>query len=150
MTLTGYTSSFYPDPREYLGSEFKKTTNNNDIWGFGSPEVDRLIRIYERDPDPGARLEAMHRIDDIVHDEAFYIPFWRAPFIRVAHWDYVRFPAFYLPKRTEQLSDWLVYWIDPVRKEALARDMRIGKAYPVDPEIDKDYYHVRQAVARGG
>ncbi len=150
MTLTGYTSSFYPDPRQYLGSEFKKATNNNDIWGFGTPEVDRLIGVYERDPDPAARLAAMHRIDDIVHDDAFYVPFWSAPFIRIAYWDYVRFPEFYLPRRTEQLSDWLVYWIDPARKEALARDMQAGKAYPVDPEIDKDYWHLRKAGKQGG
>lgn len=150
MTLTGRTSSFYPDPRQYLGSEFRKATNNNDIWGFGTPEVDRLIETYERDPDPAARLAAMHRIDDIVHDEAFYIPFWSAPFIRVAYWDYVRFPAFYLPKRTEQLSDWLVYWIDPARKAALERDMRSGKAYPVDPDIDKDFYHLRKAASNAG
>lgn len=150
MTLVGYTSGFYPDPRQYLGTEYKKTTNNNDIWGFGTKEVDGLIRIYERDPDAAARIAAMHRIDDIVHDDAFYIPFWRSPFIRIAYWDYLRFPDFYLPRRTEQLSDWLVYWIDPARKDALARDMRDGKAYPVDPEIDKDYYHIRRAVTNGG
>ncbi|MBS0326731.1 MAG: ABC transporter substrate-binding protein [Proteobacteria bacterium] len=150
MTLVGYTSGFYPDPRQYLGTEYKKTTNNNDIWGFGTKEVDGLIRIYERDPDASARIAAMHRIDDIVQDDAFYIPFWRSPFIRIAYWDYLRFPDFYLPRRTEQLSDWLVYWIDPARKDALARDMRDGKAYPVDPEIDKDYYHIRRAVTNGG
>jgi microcin C transport system substrate-binding protein len=150
MTLVGYTSGFYPDPRQYLGSEYQKATNNNDIWGFGSPEVDRLIKVYERDPDAAARLAAMHRIDDIVHDDAFYIPFWRSPFIRIAYWDYLRFPEFYLPKRTEQLSDYLVYWIDPARKQALARDVRDGKRYPVDTEIDKDYYHLRDAAANGG
>ncbi|HZV91659.1 MAG TPA: ABC transporter substrate-binding protein, partial [Caldimonas sp.] len=144
MTLTNRTAGYYPDPRQYLGSEFKKATNNNDIWGYGSAEVDGLIRTYERDPDPEARLQAMHRIDDIVHEEAFYIPFWTAPFIRVAWWDYVQFPKFYLPKRTEQLSDWLVYWIDPARRAALAEAMRTGKAFAVDPEIDKDYWQVRQ------
>ena len=57
----------------------------------------------------------MRRIDEIVHDEAFYIPFWTAPYIRLAYWDYVRFPEFYLPKRTEQFMDWLVY-LDRSRK----------------------------------
>jgi microcin C transport system substrate-binding protein len=150
MTLTARTSGYYPDPRQYLGTEFKKTTNNNDIWGFGSAEVDGLIRVYEHDPDPGARLQAMHGIDDIVHDEAFYIPLWTAPFIRVVWWDYVQFPKFYLPKRTQQLSNYLVYWIDPARRDALVEAMRSGKAYPVDPVLDKDYWHIRPPAPSSG
>jgi microcin C transport system substrate-binding protein len=148
MTVTGRTSGFYPDPRQYLHTEFKKASNNNNIWGFGTAEVDALIRIYEDDLDFDKRLKAMHRIDEIVHDEAFYIPFWSAPYLRVAHWDYLRFPEFYLPRRTEQLTDYLVAWIDPKRKADLAEAMRSGKAYPLDPTIDKDFYKIRSAPAR--
>src|SRR5215831_4561195 len=60
MTFTGRTSGFYPDPRQYLGTEFKKTTNNNDIWGFGTAEVDCLIKTYEEDFDFEARRQAMY------------------------------------------------------------------------------------------
>ena len=144
MTVTGRTASFYPGPRQYLHTEAQKTNNNNNIWGFGSAEVDELIRIYEDDLDFDKRLKAMHRIDEIVHDEAFYIPFWSAPYLRVAHWDYLRFPEFYLPRRTEQLTDYLVAWIDPKRKAELAEAMRTGKAYPLDATIDKDFYKIRQ------
>jgi microcin C transport system substrate-binding protein len=144
MTHTNRTSGFYPGPKQYLHTDFKRATNNNDIWGFGTPEVDELIRIYEEDMDFDRRLKAMHRIDEIVHDEAFYIPFWSAPYLRVVHWDYVRFPEFYLPRRTEQLNDYLVYWIDPKRKEALAEAMRAGTPLPLDRELDKDFYRIRQ------
>ncbi len=143
MTMTGRTASFYPAPRQYLHTDFKAATNNNDIWGFGTAEVDELIRIYEEDLDAENRLQALHRIDEIVHDEAFYIPFWMAPYLRIAYWDYVQFPEFYLPKRTEQLMDYMVYWIDPEKKAALERAMQTGEAYPVDPEVDKDFYRIR-------
>ncbi|MDE2454253.1 MAG: ABC transporter substrate-binding protein [Burkholderiales bacterium] len=145
MTLTGRTGGFYPDPRQYLGSEFKKATNNNDIWGFGSPEVDRLIDTYEHSFDPEARLAATRRIDDIVHDQAFYIPFWTAPFIRLVYWDWLRFPDFYLPKRTQQLTDYMVYWFDPARKAAVDEAMRTNRALPLAASIDKDYYHLQDA-----
>jgi microcin C transport system substrate-binding protein len=148
MTVTGRTSGFYPSPRQYLHSQYKPVTNNNNIWGFGTSEVDELIRIYEDDLDPEARRRAMHRIDSIVHEEAFYIPFWSAPYLRVAHWDYVRFPEFYLPRRTEQLNDYLVYWIDPARKAALDDAMKAGRPLPRDPALDKDYYGIRAARAR--
>ena len=146
MTLTARSTGFYPEPRQYLHSEFKATTNNNNIWGFGTDEVDRLIQVYEEDLDPAARLEAMYRIDEIVHEEAFYIPFWGAPYTRLVYWDYVQFPEFYLPRRNQtlNLTDWMVYWIDPERRARLEEAMARGEALPLDEELDKDYYGIRE------
>jgi len=138
------TSSLFPDPRQYLGTEFKNAKNNNDFWGFGTAEVDALIKTYEQDLDAGARKSAMAKIDQIVHDEAFYIPFRDAPYVRLVYWDYLQFPEFYLPRRTQQLTDWMVYWIDPAKKTALADAMKAGRAYPVDKDLDKDFYGVRK------
>jgi microcin C transport system substrate-binding protein len=147
MTLTNRTTGFYPDPRQYFHSEFKAKTNNNNIWGFGTPEVDELIRIWEDDLDAGARLRAMHRIDEIVHEEAFYIPFWTAPYIRVVYWDYVRFPENWIPPRTEQLTDHMVTWIDPARRTALEQAMRENRALPAEGPLDKDPYGLRAKAA---
>jgi len=147
MTQTGRTSGFYPGVRQYLHTEFQQKTNNNNIWGFASPEVDALIATYEEDMDEAKRLQAMQRIDQIVRDEAFYLPFWSAPFTRIAYWDYVKFPDNWLPKRTEQLFDWMVFWIDPQRRAQLAEDMKNNKAWPLDNTIDKDPWGVRAKVA---
>ena len=144
MTLTGRTAGLYPAPRQYLHTEFQRETNNNNIWGFGSEEVDDLIRTYEEDLDFDARLDAVHRIDEIVSEEAFYIPFWMAPYIRIVHWDYLQFPEFYLPRRTQSITDWMVYWIDPERRARLEEAMASGEALPVDEEIDKDFYGVAE------
>ena len=146
MTMTNRATGFYPEPRQYVHSEGKATTNNNNIWGFGTDEVDGLIQIYEEDLDPAARLEAMHRIDEIVHEEAFYIPFWDAPYTRLVYWDYVEFPEFYLPRRNQTLNitDWMVYWIDPERRARLEEAMEIGEALGLDEDLDKDYYGIRE------
>ena len=40
--------------------------------------------------------------------------------------------------------DYMVYWIDPQKKTALERAMRAGETYPVDEELDKDFYGVRE------
>jgi hypothetical protein len=87
----------------------------------------------------------VHRIDEIVHEEAFYIPFWDAPYTRLVYWDYIQFPEFYLPKKNQTLNitDWMVYWIDPDKKAALEQAMASGEAYDVDPELDKDYYGIK-------
>tara|TARA_B100000949_G_C14273859_1_gene448668 strand:+ start:86 stop:1714 length:1629 start_codon:yes stop_codon:yes gene_type:complete len=148
MTLTNRTAGLYPAPRQYLHTEFQRETNNNDIWGFGTEEVDQLIRIYEEDLDFGNRLDAVHRIDEIVSEEAFYIPFWMAPYIRIVHWDYLQFPEFYLPRRTQSITDWMVYWIDPERRATLEEAIANGEAIELDGEIDKDYYGIRERLGR--
>jgi microcin C transport system substrate-binding protein len=144
MTITSMSSGFYPEPRQYLHTEFKNAQNSNAFWGFGTPEVDELIKIYEESLDADARRDAMWKIDQIVHDEAFYIPFWDAPYMRLAYWDYVQWPEFYLPKRTQALTEWMVWWIDPEKRAALQEAMRTNKALPVDENLDKDFYNVRQ------
>ena len=147
MTMTNRTTGFYPDPRQYFHSSFKATTNNNNIWGFGTDEVDALIDTFDKDLDADKRRAAMWRIDEIVHDEAFYIPFWEAPFLRVVYWDYIRFPETWLPPRTEQLTDYMVTWYDPARKAALEQAMKDDRALPLDASLDKDYYGLRAKAA---
>jgi microcin C transport system substrate-binding protein len=149
MTMTSRTTGFYPSPRQYFHTEFKATTNNNNIWGFGTPEVDALIGTYEDSLDADARRRAMHRIDEIVHDEAFYIPFWTAPFIRVVYWDHVRFPENWIPPRTEQLIDHMVTWIDPARRAALEQAMKDNRPLPDEGPLDKDPYGLRAKAAGG-
>jgi microcin C transport system substrate-binding protein len=147
MILSGRTAGFYPAVRQYLHTEFQQKKNNNNIWGYASPEVDALIAVYEEDLDENKRLQAMHRIDEIVREEAFYLPFWRAPYTRIAYWAYVRFPDEWLPYRTEQLFDWMVFWIDPKLRARLAEDMRNDKPWPLDKQIDKDHWGVLKPKA---
>jgi hypothetical protein len=47
-------------------------------------------------------------------------------------------------RRTQSLTDWFVYWIDPAKKTALEEAKRTNKAYPVDKDLDKDFYGVRK------
>ena len=146
MTITSRTAGFYPEPNQYFHSKFKAATNNNNIWGFGTPETDKLIETYMFDLDKNKRLDAMHKLDEIIYDEAFYIPFWNAPYIRFIYWDYLCWPKNFLPRRTQQLTDWQVFWIDPAKearlKEAMAKNTDLGE----DTEVDVDPYGIKKAM----
>lgn len=149
LTLMSRTTQFYPSPKQYFGSVFKKTTNNNNIWSFGTARTDSLIDIFEKDMDRGNRIRAMAALDSIVQDEAFYVPFWRGPYIRFLYWDYVRWPAFYMPKRTEQYLDWQVFWVDEARNTRLAEAMKNGTSLGEDLEVDADPYGVKARLESG-
>ena len=140
MYLISRGTFFFPTPRDYLHTEFRDTTNNSNVWAFGSAQVDSLIDIYEDSLSLKVRRDAMWKIDEIVQEEAFYIPFWYPPYLRLAYWDHVRWPDNWLPKRTWIYLEYPVWWIDPERKAALQDAMRDGRPLPLDPEIDKDPY----------
>ena len=102
------------------------------------------MMIFERN-DYDSLLSILLAMKMCIRDS--YIPFWSAPFLRVVHWDYLRFPETWMPPRTEQLTDYLVYWIDPARKAALDQAMKADRALPPDASIDKDPYQLRAKAA---
>lgn len=148
MTIMSRTSSFYPGPHQYFASVFKETTNNNNIWSFGTAYTDSLIDVYRFDLDKEKRVQAMHELDRIIQDEAFYAPFWQAPFIRMLYWDHVQWPEFYFPKRTEQLLDYQVFWIDTEKEQILADAMKSGTPLTggQDLTVDVDPYGVKERL----
>ena len=97
---------------------------------------------------PEIRVAAMHQLDALIQDEAFYVPFWQAPFVRFIYWDDVQFPDFYFPKRFEQLTDWQVFWIDEGKRVQLAEAMKNGTTLTPDTIVDEDPYHVKAAMEK--
>jgi microcin C transport system substrate-binding protein len=143
---TSRASSTYPAPYQYFHTDFLSTRNNNNVWAFGSAHTDELIETYRFDMDKDARIAAMHELDAIIQDEAFYVPFFQAPYVRFVYWDHVQFPEFYFPKRFEQMENWQVFWIDEEKREAVEAAVAAGQAYPPDSVVDVDPYGIKLAV----
>ena len=146
--LMSRATGYYPAPHQYFHSDFLSSTNNNNIWAFGSAVTDSLIDVYRYDMSKEHRLDAMHRLDAIIQDEAFYLPLFQAPYIRLAYFDYVGFPEFYVPKRFQQIEEWQVFWVDEERRAEVRAAMDRGEAWPVDEAVDADPYGVKDAVER--
>lgn len=146
MTTISRTANLYPSPRQYFHSEFLATTNNNNIWAFGTPETDKLIETYLFDLNKENRIAAMHKLDEIIQEEAFYIPWWNAPYIRVLSWDYVQWPDYILPKRTQQFMDYQVFWVDEDRRTALKAAMQKGEALPEGKPLIQDAWGIRKRL----
>lgn len=146
MTIMSRTSGLFPSPHQYFASELKETKNNNNIWAYGTAYTDSLIDVYRFDIDKEHRVAAMHELDAIIQDEAFYLPFWQAPFMRFLYRDSLVFPETYFPKRTQGMTDWQVFWIDEDRaarlEEAMAADRSLGE----DTVVDVDPYRVKDRI----
>lgn len=147
MTIIGWTTGLFPSPHAYFGSVYTETKNNNNTWAFGTAYTDSLIDVYRYDTDKQRRLTAMHELDAIIQDEAFYVPFFHGPFLRFLYWDHVQFPDFFYPKRTDQqITDWQVWWIDEEREARLKEAMANGTSLGEDTVVDVDPYNVKDRI----
>lgn len=144
--MISWTAGFYPDPHQYFSCDFADIKQNNNFFGYCNKEVDELINIYRFDMDKEKRLAAMRKIDEIIQDEAIYVPFWEAPYVRFAYWDYVRWPENYLPKRADQLMQFQTFWIDPDRKAEIEKAMKENRSLGEDKAVDVDPYGVKAAM----
>lgn len=137
------TAGYFPAPHQYFASEFAGSPQTNNFWNFANEEVDELIDVYRFSMDKDERIAAMHRIDEIIHDEAIHIQFWSAPYIRLLHWRYVKFPEFYFPRRARSTMEYQVFWIDEEEKARVEAAMSENRSLGRDTEVNLDPYGVK-------
>lgn len=137
---------FYPAPHQYFASEFKGIPQTNNFWNFGTEETDKLIDTYRFSMDAQERKEAMHELDRIIQDEAFYIPFWSAPYTRFLYWHGMEWPEFLIPKRAQSFWEYQVFWINPDKQKKLREAQANGQSLGADPVVEVDPYGVLERL----
>ncbi len=143
--LFGRVGGIYPSPEQYLHSDYAKTKNNNNVFSFADPEVDRLIDIYSKNLNFRQRLEATHRIEEIVKDEAFYIPFWDGPYVRMLFWNNLGYTDQMEPLYSSVFNDYQTYWYDSEQDKLLQTAKKRKTVIPhVNSQVDFDPHELRR------
>jgi ABC-type transport system substrate-binding protein len=65
----------YPDPENFLDILFHSASNNNHT-NYNNPEVDRLLEQARTETDRTARYVLYNRIEQMIIDDAPWIPLW--------------------------------------------------------------------------
>ncbi len=116
----------------------------NNITCFASKEMDNALE-KERDASTDQELqEATYKVQQLIHDEALWVPCWATEFTRLGYWRWVRWPE----SKTTQFSHPLVfeaqdsylYWIDEDAKKETLEAKRHGDTFS---EVDKLYDQYR-------
>jgi microcin C transport system substrate-binding protein len=137
------TAGFYPEPFQYFHSSMAKEPQTNNFWSFANPRVDELIDIYRFNLDREKRLAAMAELDEIIQEEAFYIPFWTAPFMRFCYWNWIEFPADFYPKRASNYMEYPTWWINEGARQSIEAARAAGRKLPADTVIEVDPHGVK-------
>ncbi|MFV8817332.1 ABC transporter substrate-binding protein [Haliea sp. E17] len=128
---TAYDDAFLDDGS--VNPQRKVKTQTNNLEEFADPEMDRLIDAYRKSSDKDEMIELAHRMDELHHDYAAWVPGYYDPFYRIGHWRWVRFPEFFNHKHSENYLEYWVHWIDTDLKQQTLDARKTGEAF--EPEI---------------
>jgi microcin C transport system substrate-binding protein len=145
-----------PFPRfyEYLHSRFaydekgnlKQQTNN--VFSYRNPEVDKLVVAYRKAETWDEKRELGLKIQQIVHDEALFVPGYQREFERVGCWRWLRWPdseeTRFCPRLTSYPYESYVYWVDEEMKRETREAMKRGETFPEVQRVFDDYRVTRE------
>lgn len=103
----------------------KRQTNN--ITGTCDPELDRLIDDFRASTDEQEMIRLAHRMGQLIHEEASFIPAFRIPGYRLAHWPWVRFPSDFDVRSSDEPLTYGLFWIDEAARTRELDNFRAGK-----------------------
>ena len=103
----------------------KRQTNN--ITGIDDPELTKLIDRFRAATEEDEMIKLSHAMQRRIHDLADFIPGFRVPGYRIAHWDWVKFPAGFDVRGAEDPGQYGLFWLDPKQREVDLKDFRDGK-----------------------
>ena len=127
----------------------KPQTNN--LTNTDDPEMDRLIEAYRSAMSTEQRIELAHRIQQLIHDQAAWIPRLDVPYSRVAYWRWIKLPEVQGTRiggpglspfdynGAFDTSDGGLFWIDKAIRKQTESDMKKGVSYPPVTRIDKTF-----------
>ena len=124
---------FEEDGSLKLNLTTKVSTNN--FTQTAVREIDHLINEYRDEEDLGRISEMAHQLSQMIHDHAVWVPAWKKPWLRIGHWNWVKFPEDWGPKETRDYEEFQVFWIDQSEKEKILKAMEAGESVTDKPTV---------------
>jgi microcin C transport system substrate-binding protein len=124
-----YVGSFHSVNAFEEGTKTPKPMTNN-VSVYADPEMDALAQGI-RDATSEDEIERKaHRVEEIIHRDAPWIPGYAVPYIRCAYWRWMRWPDNFNVKQIRDLHSSYVFWIDDDIKQETKKAMREGTTFP--------------------
>lgn len=127
-SVNAYDKAFLADGS--VNPERKVKTQTNNLHSFASRELDPLIERYRGSDDAEEMLALSRQMEEIVDEEAIFIPGFVQPFLRMGSWRWVGWPDDFSVKLAGHYEDHWVHWIDEDLKEETRSAKRSGKTFP--------------------
>jgi len=136
-SVNAYDRPFLPDGSVNPDRELKTQTNN--LVSIANPELDELIEAYRASEDAEAMMELAHAMEEILYDNASFVPGFVMPFFRWAAWRWIRYPEDGNVKIAGDSGEYFLAWIDSGIREQVEEARKEGQALPPIRKVFDQY-----------
>lgn len=126
----GWSGELNPDPRAMWYSKYRDQPSGNNLSGFVSPQLDKIIKDMGSIFDRTKRAKLLQQADAILFNNYPYILGWRLSYQRIAYWNKFNFIPQVIPSYASAYYAWQYAWLDKDKNKKLRQAMAADKALP--------------------
>ncbi len=117
--VNAYDKPYLPDGSPNPDRKVKPNTNN--LTEIADVHLDQLIKQYDKTETMDQVRDLAAQIEQIIYDDASWVPGWEAPFYRVGYRPWIKWPRDFNAMQSLDFEQFWLMWIDPdIQKETLA------------------------------
>ena len=135
IAVLGWSTSLRPSFWGGFHSENAHKPQTNNITNTDDPILDKKILQYRSETSKKTRINLSKEIAQIIHDSAAFIPSFKVPYTRGAHWRWIKFPEIPATKMSDNLYSPFgsggLFWIDHTVKIKTKTARKSKTKYPV-------------------
>ena len=127
-SVNAFDQPFLPDGTSPNPDRQVKTQTNN-LQSVAIPELDALITAYRRSDDAEEMKKLAFKMEEILYEDASFVPGFVQPYYRIAYWRWLRYPDDFNVKLSRSSGEYFLAWIDTAVKEETEAARRSGKTF---------------------
>ncbi len=126
-SFNAYDTAFLEDGS--INPQRKLKTQTNNLESFAIPEMDQLIEQYRASEDKQEMIELAHRMIELHHDYASFVPGFYQGFFRLGYWRWLHYPEEFSYKHASGPGELFVEWIDTAAKQQTLDAKKAGEKF---------------------
>jgi microcin C transport system substrate-binding protein len=95
-----------------------------------NPELDRLIEAYDRSETLDEIKRNAQEMEQIIHDQGWWVNGWSLPFHRTGYWRHVKWPEGFNAMQGRNAEEFFLHWVDEDERAATEKARRSGEKFP--------------------
>jgi len=148
MTSLGWSTGFRPAYWQHFHSDNAHKPQTNNITNMDNPKIDELITSYRSATDTTKRIKLANDLEMLIHETGAFIPDFKVPYTRGAHWRWIKFPDVPGTKNTGNLyspfGNGGLFWIDNKMKIETKSSRKSKTKYPAVNKVF-DQFKVKES-----
>ena len=128
-----FDKAFLDDGGVNPNRKLKTQTNNLELLAI--PEMDQMIDSYRKSSDKNEMIDLAHKMTQLHHDHASFVPGFIQPGYRLGHWRWLRFPDQFNYKHSRSSTQLFVHWVDEQMRKETLEAKKENKSFPTQVKV---------------